>query len=127
MDTAYLSGLETGSRYAWERAGVVGNPPGWGPQDEESTNAEDFDAAIDAQLEATGASLEVADIMPEFLTSLEEKTTQEAWTLFEAFAIFCRKKLEVEPAVRKANPAAVVAGLGFARQPPGTLYGSSGR
>jgi hypothetical protein len=28
---------------------------------------------------------------------LEEKTTQEAWTLFEAFSSFCREELEVEP------------------------------
>ena len=27
----------------------------------------------------------------------------------------------------KTNPAAVVAGLGFARRPPGTLYDSAGR
>ena len=28
---------------------------------------------------------------------MEEKTTQEAWTLFEAFSSFCREELEVEP------------------------------
>ena len=96
---AYLSGHEAGSRYAWERAGMDGDPPGWAPLDEdgESTDAEDFDPAIDADLEATDARLEEADIMPELLTRLEEKTTQEAWTLFEAFALFCREDLEVEP------------------------------
>jgi hypothetical protein len=41
--------------------------------------------------------LEEADMMPELLTRLEEKTTQEALTLFEAFAISCREDLEVEP------------------------------
>ena len=99
MDSAYLSGHEAGSRYAWERAGMDGDPPGWGPLDEdgESTDAEDFDAAIDAELEAKGARLEEADIMPELLSRLEEKTTQEAWTLFEAFSSFCREELEVEP------------------------------
>jgi hypothetical protein len=99
MEDAYLRDYEAGSRYAWERAGMDGDPPGWAPLDDEgeSTDGEDFDAAIDAELEATGASVEEADIMPELLTRLEEKTTQEAWTLFEAFAIFCRKDLEVEP------------------------------
>jgi len=100
MEDAYLSGHEAGSRYAWERAGMDGNPPGWAPLDEdgeESTDAEDFDPAIDAELEAAGARVEEADIMPELLTRLEEKITQEAWTLYEALAIFCREDLEVEP------------------------------
>jgi hypothetical protein len=96
---AYLSGHEAGSRYAWERAGMNGDPPGWAPLDEEgeSTDAEDFDPAIDEGLETLDARLEEADIMPELLTRLEEKTTQEAWTLFEAFSSFCREELEVEP------------------------------
>jgi|SRR5215217_3137464 len=99
VDGAYLSGHEAGSRYAWERAGMDRDPPGWAPLDEdgESTDAEDFDPAIDAELEATGARVEEADIMPELLTRFEEKTTQEAWSLFEAFSSFCREELEVEP------------------------------
>ena len=91
MDSAYLSGHEAGSRYACKRAGMEGDPPGWAPlgEDGESTDAEDF--------EATDERLEEADIMLELLTRLEEKTTQEAWTLFEAFSSFCREELEVEP------------------------------
>src|SRR5215208_7375627 len=98
-DSAYLRGHEAGSRFAWKRAGMDGDPPGWAPLDEdgESTDAEDFDPAIDEALETLGARLEEADIMPELLTRLEEKTTQEAWTLFEAFSSFCREELEVEP------------------------------
>src|SRR5215218_4339969 len=101
MDSAYLSGHEAGSRYAWKRAGMGGDPPGWGPLLEDDgiseTDAEDFDLAIEGALEATGERLTEADIMPELLTRLEEKPTQEAWTLFEAFALFCREELEVEP------------------------------
>jgi hypothetical protein len=101
MDSAYLSGHEVGSRYAWKRAGMEGDPPGWGPllEDGEISEAdgEDFDPAIEEALEATGERLAEADIMPELLTRLEEKTTQEAWTLFEAFSSFCREELEVEP------------------------------
>ena len=98
-DSAYLSGHEAGSRYAWKRAGMDGDPPGWAPLDEEgeSTDAEDFDPAIDEALETLNARLEEADIMPGLLTRLEDKTTQEAWTLFEAFSSFCREELEVEP------------------------------
>src|SRR5215218_9627550 len=83
---AYLSGHEAGSRYAWERAGMNGDPPGWAPLDEEgeSTDAEDFDPAIDEGLETLDARL-------------EEEATQEAWTLFEAFSSFRREELEVEP------------------------------
>ena len=99
MDSAYLSGHEAGSRYAWERAGMDGNPPGWAPlaEDGESTDAEDFDPAIEEALEAAGERLAEADLMPELLSRLEEKTTQEAWTLFEAFSSFCREEFEVEP------------------------------
>jgi hypothetical protein len=48
MDSAYLSGHEAGSRYAWERAGMDGNPPGWAPlgEDAESTDAEDFSTRL---------------------------------------------------------------------------------
>src|SRR5215217_7306043 len=155
MDSAYLSGHEAGSRYAWERAGMDGNPPGWAPlaEDGESTDAEDFDPAIEEALEAAGERLAEADLMPELLSRLEEKTTQEAWTLFEAFSSFCREELQVafastsfniwsfgnQPHARPAcneldgawrsaaEPGSRIAGLGLARRPPGTLYGSNGR
>ena len=101
MDSAYLSGHEAGSRYAWKRAGMVGDPPGWAPLLEDGeiseADAEDFDPTIEEVLEARGERLAEADLMPELLTRLEEKTTQEAWTLFEAFSSFCREELEVEP------------------------------
>ena len=100
-DRAYLSGHEAGSRYAWKHAGMNGDPPGWAPLLEDGeiseADAEDFDPAIEEALEATGERLAEADIMPELLSRLEEKTTQEAWTLFEAFSSFCREELEVEP------------------------------
>lgn len=100
-DSAYLSVHEAGSRYAWKRAGMEGDPPGWAPLLEDGeiseADAEDFDPAIEEALEARGERLAEADIMPEFLTRLEEKTTQEAWTLFETFSSFCREELEVEP------------------------------
>jgi hypothetical protein len=100
-DAAYISGHEAGSRYAWKLAGMNGDPSGWAPLLEDGeiseADAENFDPAIEEALEATGERLAEADIMPELLSRLEEKTTQEAWTLFEAFSSFCREELEVEP------------------------------
>jgi hypothetical protein len=98
-DSAYLEGHEAGSRYAWKRAGLDGDPPGWEPLDEEGedADAEEFDPAVDEALEATGKKIEELDIMPGLLTRLERATTESAWTIWEAFASFAREELQVEP------------------------------
>jgi hypothetical protein len=98
-DGTYLEGHEAGSRYAWKRAGMAGDPPGWGPLDEEGgpADADEFDPAIDEALEAAGKKIEEIDLMPELLTRMERKTTERAWTIWEAFASFAHEELEVEP------------------------------
>jgi hypothetical protein len=95
-DGAYLKGHEKGSRYAWEHAGMAGDPPGWQPLEDEEAEVEGFDAAIDEDLDELSTRLEETDIMPELLTRLERKTTGQAWTLWEAFAGFCETWLDVE-------------------------------
>ena len=95
-ERAYLSGHEAGSRYAWERAGMEGDPPGWQPLEDEE-EVEDFDPAAEEELEALTTRLEEADIMPELLERLERKITRKAWTLWEAFAGFAEASLEVAP------------------------------
>lgn len=98
-DSAYLEGHEAGSRYAWKRAGLDGDPPGWEPLDEdgEATDADDFDPAVDQALEATSERIEQLDIMPGLLEKLERQTVGSAWAIWEAFASFAHEELEVEP------------------------------
>lgn len=95
--TAYMSGYEAGSRYAWSRAGKDGDPPGWERlEEDDELNEDDFDPAADADLEKLEKRIEAADIMPELLTRLERETTRQAWAIWEAFADFTREELEVE-------------------------------
>ncbi len=88
---AYMSGHESGSRYAWERAGMDGDPPWWGPLEDD--DEDDSDPAADEALKTLDARLEEVDIMPELLNRLERKVTQEAWTIWEAFATFAQEEL----------------------------------
>jgi hypothetical protein len=96
-EDAYFSGHEAGSRYAWRRAGMEGDPPGWGPPEDEEAIEEDFDPAVDGELEALDARLQEADISPTLLDRLERELAQEAWEVWEAFAIFSKSSLDIEP------------------------------
>jgi hypothetical protein len=97
-ERAYLEGHEAGSRYAWRRAGMEGDPPGWQPlEDDLEEEVEDSDPTIGGKLEALTTRLEEVDIMPELLERLERKIAREAWTLWEAFATFAEASLEVAP------------------------------
>ena len=100
-DAAYLSGHEAGSRYAWKKAGMEGDPPGWGPLTEDGVASEEdvaaWDPAIADALDAMRERLEKADLTPAILDGLEGATTEEALSVFEAFDVFCREELEVEP------------------------------
>ncbi len=98
-ERAYLEGHEAGSRYAWKRAGMDGDPPGWEPldEDEEDAGKDEFDPAIDEALQDLGERIEQADLMPDLLEKLERKTVQTAWTIWEAFASFACSELELEP------------------------------
>jgi hypothetical protein len=97
VEDAYLSGHEAGSRYAWRRAGMDGDPPGWGTLEDEEANDEDFDPALDGELEALDARLQVADILPTLLDRLERELAQEAWVVWEAFATFSKSSLNIDP------------------------------
>jgi hypothetical protein len=97
-ERAYLDGHEAGSRYTWQRAGMGGDPPGWGGLDDDlEAEVEDFDPAIGGKLEALSTRLEEVDIMPEILGRVERETTRQGWTLWEAFAGFAEATLEVAP------------------------------
>jgi hypothetical protein len=97
-ERAYLDGHEAGSRHAWRRAGMEGDPPGWEPLDDDlEAEQEDFDPGLEGELDALTARLEETDIVPELLGRLERKITREAWTLWEAFAGFAEATLGVAP------------------------------
>jgi hypothetical protein len=97
-ENAYMEGHEAGSRYVWRRAGMSGDPPGWGPlEDDLEAEVEECDPALEGDLDALGRRLEEVDIMPELLGRLERKITRQAWTVWEAFCGFAQRWLEVEP------------------------------
>jgi hypothetical protein len=97
-EMAYLDGHEAGSRYAWQRAGMEGDPPGWEPlADDLEAEVEGCDPAIEGKLDALTSRLEEVDIMPELLGRIEREVTRQAWTLWEAFAGFAEASLEVAP------------------------------
>ena len=62
---AYSDGHKTGSRHAWKKADMKGEPPGW----EEDANLE-----VEEDLRAIEARVEVsANLIPELLSRLERK------------------------------------------------------
>jgi hypothetical protein len=97
-ERAYLDGHEAGSRYAWRLAGMDGDPPGWGPLEEDlEEEADDGDPALEGELDKLTTWLEEVDIMHELLARMERQVTERVWTAWEAFADFARTRLEVEP------------------------------
>jgi hypothetical protein len=96
-EDAYLCGHEAGSRYAWRRAGMDGDPPGWRPPEDEEAIEKDFDPAVDGELEALDAHLQEVDILPTLLDRLEREVAREAWAVWEAFSTFSKGSLNIEP------------------------------
>jgi hypothetical protein len=97
-ERAYLEGHEAGSRYAWQRAGMSGDPPGWQPlEDDLEEEVDGFDPAMEGELDALTARLKEMDIMPELLGRIERQITRQSWTLWEAFAGFAEASLGVSP------------------------------
>ena len=92
---AYLDGYEAGARRAsWEEAGMEGDPPRWSNGDEEEE-----DPALEKALDAISDRIQgmSARFMGLLEADLERHFAQEAKTIWEAFGLFCREELEVEP------------------------------
>jgi hypothetical protein len=86
---AYSDGRKAGSHYAWKKAGMKGDPPGW---------EEDADLAMEEDLRAIEERVEVsANLIPELLGRLERKVAGEALPIWEAFARFCEEEVGLEP------------------------------
>ena len=91
---AYLDGYEAGARRAWEDARMEGDPPRWsnGDQEEEDPALEEALDAISDRIQGMSARF-----MGLLEADLERHFAQEAKTIWEAFGLFCREELEVEP------------------------------
>ena len=84
---SYFDGHKTGLQWAWEKAGMSGEPPE--PEDEEydDSNLELIEARIH------GASERFTGM----LTKLKREVAKEARAIWEAFVLFCREELGLEP------------------------------
>jgi hypothetical protein len=93
---AYSDGYKAGSHYAWKKAGMKGESPGWEEDEEEAE--ENAELAMEEDLQAIEARVEVsANLIPELLGRLERKVAGEALPIWEAFVRFCEEEIRVEP------------------------------
>lgn len=90
----YFRGHESGSRYAWERAGKDGEPPGYeGDLGEAEENA---DPAMEADEDGLEAIVEeYGGLLPEMLDRLERRLTADALSLWAGFSAFCDERVGV--------------------------------
>ena len=92
---SYFSGHESGSRYAWGRAGKDGEPPGY-EEDTEEADA-NADPATEADVDGLEATVEeYLGFLPEVLDRLERTLTAEALSLWAGFCAFCEECVGVE-------------------------------
>ena len=91
----YFRGHESGSRYAWGRAGKVGEPPGYEEDIEESE--ENTDPATEADVDGLEEIIEqYGGLLPQMLDRLERRLTAEALSLWKGFCAFCEECVGVE-------------------------------
>jgi len=86
----YFRGHESGSRYAWGRAGKGGEPPGYEEDIEESE--QNADPATEADMDALEATAcEYLGFLPEVLDRLERTLASDALSLWAGFCAFCQE------------------------------------
>jgi hypothetical protein len=86
----YFRGHESGSRYAWGRAGKDGEPPGYEEDIEESE--ENADPATEADMDGLEATAcEYLGFVPEVLDRLERSLASDALSLWKSFCAFCEE------------------------------------
>jgi hypothetical protein len=92
---SYFCGHESGSRYAWGRAGKDGEPPGYEEDIEESE--ENADPATEADMDGLEATVEeYLGFVPEVLDRLERSLASDALSLWTGFCAFCEECVGVE-------------------------------
>jgi len=90
----YFCGHESGSRYAWSRAGKDGEPPGYEEDIEESE--ENADPATEADMDGLEATAcEYLGFLPEVLDRLERTLASDALSLWKGFCAFCEEYVGV--------------------------------
>ncbi len=98
--SAYLDGHDAGSRYAWEKAGMAGDPPGCKFEELEDgsleTDEDEADPRIEESLDAIERRLEEVDIAPTLLKKMERGLVEKALPIWEAYRRFCSEELGVE-------------------------------
>ena len=91
----YFRGHESGSRYAWGRAGKEGEPPGYEEDIEESE--ENADPATEADMDGFEAMVEKCrGLLPQMLDRLERTLASDALSLWKGFCAFCEECVGVE-------------------------------
>jgi hypothetical protein len=97
----YLDGHEAGSRYAWGRAGMAGDPPGCKfeelPDGGLEVDEDEEDPQIEESLDALERRIVEVDIAPVLLQRLERDLAEKALPIWRAFGRFCEEELGVEP------------------------------
>jgi hypothetical protein len=87
---AYFRGHESGSRYAWGRAGKDGKPPGYEEDIEESE--QNSDPATEADMDGLEATAcEYLGFLPEVLDRLERTLASDALNMWTGFCAFCEE------------------------------------
>jgi hypothetical protein len=93
--SAYLDGHEAGRRYAWEKSGNAGEPPGCEADEEEAER--NADPSTDEALQKwTGHCEELDARFERMLEGIERKLVRKALTVWSGFAGFCSKELGLE-------------------------------
>ena len=91
----YFRGHESGSRYAWSRAGKHGEPPGYEEDIEESE--QNADPATESDVDGLAAIIEkYGGLLPQMLDRLERTLTAEGLSLWAGFCAFCEECVGVE-------------------------------
>jgi hypothetical protein len=86
----YFRGHESGSRYAWGRAGKEGEPPGYEEDIEESE--ENADPATDADVDGLEEIIEqYGELLPQMLDKLERTLASDALNMWTGFRAFCEE------------------------------------
>jgi hypothetical protein len=90
---AYFDGHKAGCRYAWDRSGKAGEPPGWEADGEEAER--NADPTIDEDLQKWMGEGRYARLEGK-LEEMERELVGEALTAWLGFAGFCDKEMDLD-------------------------------
>ena len=93
VHSAYFDGHMAGSRYAWNRSGRAGEPPGWEADEEEAER--NADPSIDEDLQKWAGEGRYTRLEGK-LQEMERELVREALTAWLGFARFCAQEIGVE-------------------------------